>query len=192
MESDQVVIDTLISSWEALNERERATKFVQDISRSFMTQDVELTGRILRRILEYSENTRDTILIINSKALLAEYFWRTGNYDDGIKYAVKAAELASDKPRFFLDEARALQVVGTIHFFNDNPETATDFYKKSALAFQRGGEIKAYISAISNVGAVYTDMGEKRDNASLLDSAVLYLKKTISYGEVTPKSIYLA
>lgn len=188
----QEQIDSLVSEFDNMTEKERSTAFIKVFSTKYVLNDIDKARTFTEKIEEYALEKQDTILLIGAKVLYSECHWRKGEYQKGIELALKSIALAETNKRFQNEKAQGLLTVGSINFFSGNSEKAIEYYKLASVVFKKNDNHHAYISAISNIGGVYADLGEKESSQTHFDSALVYLNLVIQMKEQSLPSRYLA
>ncbi len=169
----RIKADSLITSLDSLDERSRGQAFVSATA-SIMQEDVESAKDFVSIITDFAERENDTLLLINARALLAEYHWRKGDYQQGVELAQQSIELAASNDRFEYELAKGYQTAGTIHLYLENAEEALAYYRKASPLYRRQGQITSLASVLNNSGVVFMDAAKAEDNPVLLDSAARY------------------
>lgn len=185
-------VDSLMQLFETMNEQERSKAVIQTFAQKIVLNDVEAALDYTNQIDEYAVSNKDTFLLATTQVLFSEYHWRKGEYPEGIERALQSAALAETDQRFQSVQAQALMTVGSIQFFSGNSLKAIDYYKQAAEVFKNQEGPQSYISVISNIGAVYADYGDKNQDNSAMDSALVYLNKVIELKGIAAPNFYLA
>lgn len=170
------VADSLIAEFPKMDEADRGKAFIKTNSQ-FIQKDVEASLSFIAQIEEYAQKANDTILLINVKALTAEYFWRKSEYQQGIEYALASIELSSSNSRFQSEMARGFQTAGTIHLYLSNTDQVLNYYELASGIYKATGQLTSLASIFNNTGVAYMDAAEVQDNLAFGDSALVYYNK---------------
>ncbi len=183
--------DSLILLFEDMEEEDRSTTFIQTFSKSVIV-DIQVTHDFVEAINDYALSQNDTILMSSSEVLFSEIHWRNGEYEEATIHALSAVDLAGSTQRFLSVKAQGLMTLGSIQFFVGDAIKAVDYYNEAAAVFEAEGNIQAYVSVMSNIGAVYADYGDREKESASLDSALVYLSKVIDMKEQAQYNFYLS
>lgn len=174
----QLKADSLISLFEELDEKSRGRAFISATSQ-IMQSNVEDAKEFVSIISDFGESEKDTLLLINARALMAEYHWRKGDYKKGVELAQQSIELASQDERFEYELAKGYQTAGTIHLYLENAKEALAYYRKASPLYRSQGQIVSLASVLNNSGVVYMDAAKNESNPALMDSAAYYFQKVL-------------
>ncbi len=174
--------DSLINSLSKLEEQDRGKALVKFVS-SQMRVDIEKAHKINQEVEKYASARQDTMLLINAAALAAEYYWRKGDYPEGIKAGQESIRLAESHTRFKPELARGLQTVGTIHLYELNDEKALEYYNKAGAIYKATNQMTSVASIYNNTGVVFLDKAETTQNDIYYDSAARYFNEVLAIRE---------
>lgn len=179
-ESVEVRLDSMIATFPELDETIRG-KAIITFTQEYLHTDIEEALEVINRLQQYGEEVSDTIVLINSFALKAEYHWRKGDYQSGVLAGMDAIEFAQQNERFELELARGHQTVGTIHLYLYNSDEAIAHYRAAAEIYKSNDMAAALAGVLNNTGVVYMDAAEEQNNEELIDSALYYFEEALQF-----------
>ncbi len=183
------VADSLIAKFPTMKESDKSAAFINTNSK-FIQGDVEASLSFIAKIETYALQASDTILLINSQLLTAEYYWRKGDYRKAIEFALEAVEYASGNERFKEEEGRGYQTAGTIHLYLLNADEALNYYREAIKIYQKTNQFTSLAGTLNNTGVVYMDAADEEDNPAFLDSALHYFQMVVEMeGQALPRAV---
>ncbi|MDH5605081.1 MAG: tetratricopeptide repeat protein, partial [Cyclobacteriaceae bacterium] len=128
-----------------------------------------------------AEVRKDTVNIIEAKNQLAEFFWRTGAYEEATHFALEALSIAEVWKKSPYKLARTHQTLGTIYLYLANSEKALENYNKALVIFTELNKPVDIAKVNNNSGVIYMDMKTEEGIAWGYDSAIARFKKVLDY-----------
>ena len=100
-------------------------------------------------------------------------FDEKGNYQSSLEYSFATLNLASVRPEFKMEEAKALIEIASIYYFLEQPSIGLGYSKKGLTLAYQLSENSLIAQCLNSMGTLYDKMGDDKKAINCYDSALL-------------------
>lgn len=174
--------DSLIHLLETVAPSEQP-RILKKVALLYFQTDPETALEYIHRLGKFGNEHSDTVALLDSKILEAEYNWRKSNYERAVELSVNALRLTDHLQTYNTQRAQAYQTIAIVHLYQLNGLEAIKNFREASSLYLSVANNKANYSVLNNMGVVFMDMAENNENSSYYDSAAYYFTKVIEGAE---------